>query len=68
VGVNGPKPVIVTARRAIKSGAVSEPVRAKLEEDEEVMLLWSALVFRRRADVEGRDPLYLRPQGLAVPN
>jgi hypothetical protein len=45
-----------------------EPVRAKLEEDEEVMLLWSALVFRRRADVEGRDPLYLRPQGLAVPN
>src|SRR5829696_4281779 len=46
----------------------SEPVRAKLEEDEEVMLLWSALVFRRRADVEGRDPLYLRPQGLAVPH
>jgi hypothetical protein len=51
-----------------KSHLGSEPVRAKLEEDEEVMLLWSALVFRRRADVEGRDPLYLRPQGLAVPN
>jgi hypothetical protein len=46
----------------------SESVRATLEEDEGVMLLWSALVFRRRADVEGRDPLYLRPQGLAVPN
>jgi hypothetical protein len=43
-----------------------EPVRQKVESDEAVVIPWSALLFRRRADVEGRDPPYLRPQGLAL--
>jgi hypothetical protein len=39
----------------------SEPVRRKVESGEAVVIPWSALLFRRRADVEGRDPPHLRP-------
>jgi hypothetical protein len=39
----------------------SEPVREKVESDEAVVIPWSTLLFRRRADVEGRNPPHLRP-------
>ncbi len=47
---------------------VSEPVRGTVESGEAVVILSVSLLFRRCADVEGRDPLYLRPQGVALPN
>src|SRR5215210_7434119 len=51
---------------ALLSG--SKPVRGKVESGEAVVIPWSALLFRRRADVEGRDAPHLRPQGPAVPH
>jgi hypothetical protein len=49
-------------------GQASEPVRRKVESGEAVVIPWSALLFRRRADVDGRDPPHLRPEGPAVPD
>ena len=38
-----------------------EPVREKVESDEPVVILSLALLFRNCADVDSRDPPYLRP-------
>jgi hypothetical protein len=38
-----------------------EPVREKVESDEPVVILSLALLFRICADVDSRDPPYLRP-------
>jgi len=40
---------------------LSEPVREKVESDEPVVILSLALLFRNCADVDSRDPPYLRP-------
>jgi hypothetical protein len=40
------------AMKAVLSGCVLEPVRRKVESGEAVVIPWSALLFRRRADVE----------------
>src|SRR4051812_20016683 len=48
------------------STVVLEPVREKVESGESVVILSVSLLLRRRADVERRDPPYLRPQGPAV--